>query len=356
MVKYCTNCGKEHYEDDLFCNECNTPVPEKLQINKSPPINNEPINVQSYQSFEGETPHRKSKLLVVIGVLGIMAILIGVTFSVLVYFNKENPEITKYYLRNDGPKINLQSSLTGSISPIIEQSYFATYGYYYQGEKVGTANIENAGQETFQEIGCSIIKTSGDMDVVIGVNPVKCTFESFEYRALEDNTPYYMSIDFQYSKPAPFTMSTNYQWDRQNSRMNFSIFASGQRTNAECLLPDEYWNLFGSMDYLQVGYSKELKYTMDIDNVGPVEVTMTVRVLGQEDVSVQNGEYKDCYKVEVYQTYEIAGTNSSQTFTFWVNDQRIMPQAETTSNSGGVITTLLMKLDEYYTKTPPQQL
>lgn len=356
MVKYCPNCGKENYEDDFFCKECNAPIPEKPQINGSSPINNEPITSQSYQSFESEAPHRKSKLLVVIGVLGIIAILIAVSFSVFFYSNKENPEITKYYLRNDGPKINLQSSLTGSISSIVEQGYFATYGYYYQDQKIGTSTVENAGQEVFQGVGCSKIKTSGDMDMVIGANPVKCTFESFEYRMLEDNTPYYMSINFQYSKPTAFTMSTNYQWDRQNNKMEYTVSLSGQQTNVECILPDDYWSLFGSMSYLQIGYSKELKYNMNTTAVGYVEVTMTLRVLEQENVSVGNGEYNDCYKIEVYQTYELLGSNYSNTFIFWVNDQGVMPQAETTSNYGGTITAMLMKLDEYYTTTPPQQL
>jgi hypothetical protein len=355
MAKYCQNCGKEHYEDDLVCKECNSPIPENPQINGFSPVNDELSNIQAYPSIEAETPRRKSKALVVIGVLGIMAILIGASFYVLFYSNTEEQNVTKYYLRDDGPKINLQSSLTGSLSPDIEQGYFATYGYYYENEKIGTAYIENAGQEIFQGIGCSKIITTGDMDMSTDVNPIKCTFESFEYRTLEDNTPYYMSINFQYSKPSPFTMSTDYRWDRQDGIMEYTVTLSGKQTNVECTLPDDYWGLFGSMSYLQVGYSKELNYTMNLDTVDPVEVSVIVQVLEREDVSVQNGEYKDCYKINIYQTYELFGTIYSQTFTFWVNDQGIMPQAETTSNSGGTITTFLMKLEEYYTTTPPAQ-
>jgi|GEM_PF-1643778 len=350
MVKFCPNCGKDNLENDLFCTECGTPMPEKPQTNPT-----SPINAQSYQSFESETtPHRKTKLLITIGVIVIVAILIGASFYVLVYSNGNAPEITKYYLRNDGPKLNLQSSLTGSISPIVEQGYFATYAYYYQDQKIGTASVENVGQETFQGISCSKIKTSGDMDMVIDANPVKCTFESFEYRKLEDNMPYYMLVNFQYSKPSSFTMSTNYQWDRQNNKMEYTVSVSGQQSNFECTLPDEYWSLFDSSSLLQIGFSKELKYTMNAGALGSVEVTMTVQILEQEDISVQNGDYEDCYKIEIYQTYELLGNNYSNTFIFWVNDQGIMPQAETTTSSGGIITTLLMKLDEYYTKTPPQ--
>lgn len=356
MVKYCPNCGKENYEDDLFCRACNAPVAEKPQINTAPPITNKLSNAQSYQSFGGGTPHRKSKLLVVIGVLGIIAILVSVSFFVIFYSNKENPDVTKYYLRNDGPKINLQSSLTGSVSPSIDEGYFATYGYYYNGEKIGTANIENAGEETVQGVVCSKIKTSGDMDMVVGNSPIKCTFESFDYRMLEDNAPYYMTMDFVYSKPSPFTISSNYRWDRQNSRMDYTVTMSGTNTDFECTLPEDYWNLIGSTSFLQVGFSKELKYTMSTASIGSVEVTMRVRVLEKEDVIVQNGEYNDCYKVEVYQTYEVLGTNSSQTFVFWMNDQGVMPKAETSSSSGGTSYTILMKLDEYYTKTPPEQL
>ena len=353
MVKYCPNCGKEHYEDDLFCKECNEPVPEKPQINVVSPVNNEPIGEQSYKSYDIGKPPRKSKLLIVIGVLVITAILISVSFFVLFYSNGKNSEdITKYYLRNDGPKINLQSSLTGSIYPSIEEGYFATYGYYYNGEKIGTANLEDAGEETVQGVVCSKIKTSGYMDMVADNSPIKCTFESYDYRMLEGSAPYYMTMDFVYSKPSSFTMSSNYRWDRQNSRMDYTVSMSGTNTDFECILPEDYWNLIGSTSFLQVGFSKELKYTMSTASIGSVEVTMRVRVLEQEDVIVQNGEYNDCYKVEVYQTYEVLGTNLSQTFIFWMNDQGVMPQAETTSNSGGTITTILMKLDEYYTKTP----
>lgn len=354
MVKYCQNCGKENYEEDLFCRNCYASVSEKPKINVVPPVNNEQIAKQNFQSTAIGKPARKSKLLIVIGVLAIAAILVSVSFFVLSNSSEKNGGgITKYYLENDGPKINLQSSLTGSIYPGIEEGYFATYSYYYNGEKIGTVNLENAGEETVQGVVCSKIKTSGYMDMVADNNPIKCTFESYDYRMLEGGAPYYMTMDFVYSQPSSFAMSSNYRWDRENSRMDYTVTASGTSTDFECILPDDYWNLIGSTSFLQVGFSKELKYTMTTASIGSTEVTMRIRVLEQEDVVVQNGEYNDCYKVEVYQTYELLGVDYSQTFIFWMDDQGVMPQAETTSGSGGTVTTILMKLDEYYTTTPP---
>jgi len=357
MTKYCPICGIEYPEEELFCRVCNTPLSEKPLPVTETVVNTESPNPYFHQFIEDEKHHRKSKTLIVISVIAVIAILIGASFWILFSNNGTNPEVTKYYLRNDGPKLNLQSSVTGSVSLIPDQGYFATYGYYYQDNRIGAATIERAGEETYQGKQCFKTKTTGDMDMLIANSQVKCTFEALEYHTIEDNMLFYISTTYQYSMPSQFTQSANYQWDQENNKMTYTISSAGEPTTVVCSLPDKYWELASFLGgNLQVGYSDELNYTMDMDYLElPINVTMIISVTGQEDVSVPNGDYKDCYVIEIHQTYQLLGSEYSQTFTFWVDSQGVMPKAETTSSSaaGGTVT-ILMKLDEYYTTVAPE--
>jgi hypothetical protein len=156
--------------------------------------------------------------------------------------------------------------------------------------------------------------------------------------------------------PYQFTQSANYQWDQENNKMTYEISSAGKTTPVECSLPDKYWELASFLkEGPQVGYSDELNYTMEMDYLEPINVTMIISVTGQEDVSVPNGDYKDCYVIEIHQAYQLLGSDYSQTFTFWVDGQGVMPKAEITSSSvAGGTTTILMKLDEYYATAAPE--
>ena len=358
MTKYCPICGIEDPEDELFCRVCNTPLSEKPLIitESTEPKANTEFSDQYHQPFQDNHHRRKSKMLIVIGVIAVIAILVSCSFWVL-FFNKDtSSKVTNYYLKNDGPKLNLQSSLTGSISLIPDQGHFATYEYYYQDNRIGAATIERAEEETYQGKQCFKTKTTGDMDMLIADSQVKCTFEALEYHTIEDNMLFYMSTTYQYSMPSQFTQSVNYHWDQENNKMTYTISSAGEPTTVECSLPDKYWELASFLEgNLQVGYSDELNYTMEMGYLEPINVTMIISVTGQEDVSVPNGDYKDCYVIEIHQAYQLLGSDYSQTFTFWVDNQGVMPKAETTSSSvaGGTIT-ILMKLDEYYTTVAPE--
>ena len=103
-----------------------------------------------------------------------------------------------------------------------------------------------------------------------------------------------------------------------------------------------------------VGFSDEIAYTMDMSYLEPIEVTLTLSIVGQEDITVDNGYYEDCYIVELLQEYEVMGVDQTMLFTIWITSDNITPQMEITTESMSISTTITMKLDDYYTTSPPE--
>lgn len=352
MIKNCSTYGKTYPEEEIKDYICTSPYPEKQERGNQSVDNTLPAVSLTTEGSPNTLHPEKSKTLAIIGVITVIAILISASCFTYVLLSVPNLTATKYYIRNDGPKMNFQSSLSGSFSPVLDQGYYTTYGYYYQGNKIGSASIGQAGNEYYRGVDCFKTKTTGTLDINIKSSQVKFTFESIQYTIKENNMPCAISSTYQYQQPASFTQTAQYEWDHDNKEMRYTITNVGTSISAVCSLPEEYWTLLNDVENIQVGYSKELTYTMDMDYLEPIEVTMNINVIGQEDVNVANGEYSNCNIIELVQTYELFGTKNTQTMVYWVTSQGIMPQAEITISSGIENATILLKLDEYYTTTP----
>jgi hypothetical protein len=354
MEKYCPVCNRSYFEEEIVCKDCNVILNNDTVIAVESPDTAQPSYSNTNQDFFNEKHHRNSKPLIIIGVIVVIALLVSASIFTVFTYSGINEKITKYYSKNNGPKVNLQSSLTGSVSPVPEQDYYAAYGFYYDNTRIGTAWIQNLGEEIFQGTPCLKTKTTAAMDMGIGFSQVEFSSESFVYYSLEDTMPISMITTSQYTKPSQTTQSSNYQWDREKKEMRYAVTSAGQTTNAVCYLPEKYWELSDSIANLQVGYSEEVNYTMDMDYLKPIEVAMTVQILEQEDVSVPNGDYENCYVIEIAQTYQMFGSEYSQRFNFWIDERGVMPQAEITTSSATGDISIMMALDEYYTTTPPE--
>ena len=355
MAKYCPKCDMERPEDEFFCGECNTPLSEKPSTSKEP-IDDKGSANQYYEQFFEDTRHhyRKSRAIIALGVIAVVALLISFSLWIVFVNQDASQEVTKYYARNDGPTVSLQSSSTGNVYPIPEPGYYATYGYYYQNNRIGEATTERVGDEIYQGINCFKTKTSGNMDITISGGVIKCTFEIMEYRDMDNSVPVFITTDYQYQKPFQFTQSGEISWDQENGEMVYTTSSMGQTSTAVSHFPDEIWELYDFGENMIVGYSKNLTYTMDIEPYTDIEVNLTLSIIGIEDVSVQNGDYEDCYIIEMLQEYQILGIDQKMTYTIWVNAEGIMPQQEITLPSIGSDNTILLKLDEYYTTEPPE--
>lgn len=350
MEKICPNCGAISSENELVCKNCSSSL---LQLSASidRPSSISEDQLSSYQNPLEEHLNSKkhSKAWIMISAIVIAAAVISASYYMIVINTGSHQEVAKFYARNDGPTISLQSSSTGNINLIPADGYSAVYGYYYGDTKIGSAIVDEPVNEIYEGVNCLKTISTATMNLTSLNSPITSTIEITSYTTVDDNQPKYMSICTSQQTPSPSTKSATYRWDREKSEMTYTTSSGTQTTNAVCTFPDEYWNLLNQGDVLEVGYSKNLTYTMDIDYLEPIEVTLTINILGQEDVSVQNGFYEDCYIIELQQTYELFGSSYNQSFTFWVTPSHVLPQAEITMTSGTGGISLMMKLDEYYT-------
>ena len=359
MVNYCNECGIELNDEDFYCKNCNTVLQEKPQT-LTESQETEAFPDQSYNQFFEDTQKRsqRHKLIIIVSVIAAASLLVSVLFfSGILNINVEE-EPPRYVKMNSGPKASFQSSSTGSISPIPEEDYYATYGYYYQNSRVGEATIQEMGLEIYQGTECYKTRTTGNLDISISGASVKFTFEGFEYRNVEDSMPIYSSINGKYSKPFKFTSLAENSWDHENGKMEMTTTSSlGQTTELTAYLPEEYWEIADLGENLEMGYSNELTYTMDLNDLySDIEVTMTISVVGKEDITVPNGFYKDCYIIEIVQEYQVSGIDQIMTFTVWMDDEGITPQQKISIPSVSGNIDVLLKLDEYYTLIPPEEL
>jgi hypothetical protein len=352
--------GNDDDLEDFFYDNCEAPSPEPSQADMETVRNGDDIpDEQNVHSARGPShPKRKSKLLIVIGVIVISAVVITASFLVILIGNESSENsITKFYERNGGPQVNLESFALGNIQPLPRQDYIATYGYYYQNSRVGYVTITSAGEEIFQGTNCLKIEGGGSLDVVVEGNSIKYTFDSLEYHNLDTNFLVYTSLTLNYVKPLQSTQTVEYWWDQENGEMTTITSSMGQTSTARAQLPEDYWELSGFLGAIEVGYTKQFTYTMDIEQVDDIDVALLFEVTTQEDVTVSNGFYEDCFVIELNQQMTVLGSPMDMTYKVWVDEQGIMPQAEIGMSLGILSNFILtLKLDEYYTTVDPGDL
>jgi hypothetical protein len=99
-------------------------------------------------------------------------------------------------------------------------------------------------------------------------------------------------------------------------------------------------------DNLFVGYLKEVAYTINAMGFD-TEVNLIISVTGQEDITVNQGTFEDCYKVEIQQVQGIVNSTSI----LWIDENGICPKmqlgASTTSSFS--YEGMIIELEEYYT-------
>jgi len=357
MVKYCPKCRIESFDNKLFCDKCHTPLYEKTSdVQDKNDIN---VTDQYYNQVFLETHHRrrKSRMIRVIIIFAVIALIISFSLWVA-FFNKSmTTEIAKYYSRNDGPKASLQLSSTGSASPIPDENYYATYGYYIDNNKVGTSTIERIDNSYYNDVDCIVTKTTGDMTMTVLGSSIDFTFETHEYRNQENYMPVYLISEYFYEKPLIFTQTGEINWDLENFEMTYTSINMGKTSTITSYYPEEIIGLFDFWQDLEIGYSDELTYKMDmgIESYSNIDVKLTLSVIGQEDVNVQNGYYENCFIVELIQEYQISGIDQELKISMWINEEGIMPKQEITMPSIGSSTIFSVELDEYYTTVPPNE-
>lgn len=234
-----------------------------------------------------------------------------------------------------GPAINLQSLGSGQFMSIPrEAGLSASYGYYYQGSRIGEFTEKLVGTETYQGIQCYKVEGNLNMDVTIGGIKLSANGDTIGYFDTSDSMPKYMSFTFNYTSPAQTTATMDFAWNRAQSKMATTVSLLGQTASVVASLPSDYWEPIPS---LYVGYSKQFTYTID-----STSVTMTISVTGKEDVTVPKGTYKDCYVVKITQPQ--VGID----MTMWIDKEGILPKADVSmALSGAGTTTFTVKLEHY---------
>ncbi len=230
-----------------------------------------------------------------------------------------------------GPTTSAQALSSGQgIGVPLKKGMSASYGYYQSGSRVGEYTVTNVGEEYFQGVSYRKIEGSGNLNFSVQEKSVKFSMDVTGYF---ENTgmPKQLSYTFHYTQPKEKDVDMEYTWNESQSEMVTEV--SGQTTTAD--LPTEYWNTISAGD-LYVGYSKQMTYTIE-----STSVTLSIEVIGREDVTVPKGTFEDCYLVKLSQP-EI-----NQEGKYWINEEGVMPKMNFSQTIGTTSLTFTMKLEHY---------
>jgi hypothetical protein len=296
---------------------------------------NTSINQNEGRLQENVIVHRKARTPIIIGAILVSVLLLSLSFVVICYpylYGNSSDEIDKIYLRDDGPRANFQTFSNSQFKPIPAQGCYAVYGYYYGAEKIGEITTFTAGEEIFEGILCKKIQGSGDL--------YSQSYVTTEYYDVETDTPVYALTEYTGSNS-----KVDIRWDQEESELVSTTTSAGSSTVTTAYLPAEYWELGDFANNMEVGYSAELSYIMDVDSFSGIDVQLVLNILDQEDVLVGNGVYEDCYIVEIAQQLNLQGSEVDVTMTAWITDDGIVPKV--TMDLSGI--SVSVQLDEYYT-------
>jgi hypothetical protein len=355
MSKYCPECGENNSEEAGFCLNCGTKLDLDKQMNN---ISYQNRNVEYISNQNSEEinqypttnkPTRNYKFLTVISVIFITAAIIGAYLISGFIFteNTDNISINKVPVKG-GPKFNIESIVSsGNALTTPEIGHTAVYGYYLNGEKLGEISFTTIGEESYNSEQCYKIIGEGSYNFEIYGQSMNLDFDIDAYVSKNDGKLAYFSYNFDINQPFNIDMSMLLDIDKDNGEITVTIESSLIGSSSTVIKTSEdYWDCTLLKDNLFVGYLKEVAYTINAMGFD-TEVNLIISVTGQEDITVNQGTFEDCYKVEIQQVQGIVNSTSI----LWIDENGICPKmqlgASTTSSFS--YEGMIIELEEYYT-------
>jgi len=248
-----------------------------------------------------------------------------------------------------GPTVSLMSLASGNFQSIPADGCIGKYGIYYNGEKVGTSTEETVGTENYRGADYLVIKGRGDVNMYYGYQDIAFIMDYTYFVEKETKIPVFMTMTYDYSEPEELEdmdITTEITWNKDTGEIKTSIPSMG--VSSEAKLPADYWGMISSVDDLYIGYNKEFDYTITTSGQ-EVDVTMSISVSSQEDVTVAAGTFEDCYVVVMEQA-AYGGAVGSMDFNFkvWISQEGVVPKSESSMSTMGSMN-LIAELEGYYT-------
>jgi len=299
----------------------------------------------SYQKKYKKKPRNLKPIITIIGIVAIVACLIGVIF--LLPTNNSNIISEKYVeIMNTGPKASVQSLANGNTLVVPELGFTGVYGYYISNSKMGEISFSSQGLEIYDEEMCIKVIGSGNFESEISGQNMDLNYNYEAYIAYDDNNLKYMNFKMNYQEyEIDLQMTSNEETGEITSSYTFEGF-DGIDTTTVMKMSEEYWEITDAFEYFYEGYEKEYSYTSESFGY-ETETTIKLIVTGKEDVVVPAGKFENCYILE---TGTGSGNDFSSSTVSWVNDEGIVPKIEVKTSTMGIgdlpVTTL--KLEEYY--------
>ena len=354
-MKYCPECGIDNIDNAAFCKGCGIKIADNIVTNNQPmnEVTNENTMPQYYgqpYQYPPQPTSRNVKPIIAIATVGIAAIVIlAVLFMSGVFTGGLSNPTVNIIPASDGPTGSLQSIATGSnVLTTPKSGYTAAYGYYMSGAKIGSISFANTGQEYYQGELCNKIDGSGTFDFgSYGGDSIEMSFDISGYETVSDSTLLYYDYDFNIDYSTyNVDMEGTVNIDRENGEITSTVYSSMTGSIETVMeVSDEYWTITNIQDNLYVGYSSEVTYTASVYEID-TDVTISISVIGQEDVTVTRGTYEDCYKVKIEQTSSGVTTTSYM----WLNEYNVCPKMQI-SNSVAALGygDFTIELEEYNT-------
>lgn len=361
MVKICNNCSAESPDIATVCYNCgknNFSNNQNTQTDNNKPVqttNVEKTYPTQQTTYPIEQPKNNKKTIIALVAVLVAIGLVATAFFVL-YTDTNSTEKTDEFFANaekvsGAPSMSLESLASGNLQTLPDEGYGAKYYMYYNGEKIGETKQKNDGIESYNGIDCQKIIGTTDVELSIMGSEMAFTME-YAYYIDNDNYPVHMDMGYKYTKPeqlAGMDLDSDMDWDKNSGEVTMSIAGMTYTYT----LPTEYWGLL-SPETLNIGYAKSFNYTMDMAGQN-ADISTTITVEKQEDVTVPAGTFKDCYLVNIEQTqssatstYDLGSTTSNMKF--WITETGEVPKIETAS---GVATgldsfSMTQELEGYY--------
>lgn len=344
-MKYCSICGVENINNALYCKNCGK------KIVKTANTNNQSItNSQNHKKTLGKT-----KPVILLSIIGIAAVIISALVFSSGVFNGElfggvdgsdyNPTGSKVPVAG-GPTASLQCIATGGnalTTPYI--GHTAVYGYYMNDTRIGSVSFTNTGEELYEGELCNKIIGSGTFDIEIYNLLIEMNFDIEGYESTYDSSLMYCGYDFT-GGYAGFTvdMQGTVDVDKDNKEITSTVTSSFTGTISTVIkVSDDFWTKTTFNDVLYVGYENEVSYTASAGGYD-TPILLRISVIGQEDVTVEKGVFKDCFIVKIEQ---ITGGITTTSY-MWIDENNVCPKMQISNSAVIGYGNLTIELEEYY--------
>jgi hypothetical protein len=171
------------------------------------------------------------------------------------------------------------------------------------------------------------------------------SFDIEGYESVYDSSLMYCDYDFT-GGYAGFTveMQGTVDVDRDNKEITSTVTNSFTGTISTVIkISDDFWTQTNFNDILYEGYENEISYTASAGGYDS-PIILRISVIGQEDVIVEKGIFKDCFIVKIEQ---VAGGITTTSY-MWINENNVCPKMQISNNDTLGYGDLTIELEEYY--------